>query len=112
MSENPYGYAVQRLTTTIGFLATHPGDARRRIIAAAPVFNVIREEDLPPHLREKWVWIIYEATKFGPIQKSNGETLYSSVENTMNKRKNVTAAKLAKAIYEIYWEISGNCQYD
>jgi hypothetical protein len=112
MSENPYGYAAQRLTTTIACLATHPGDARRRIIAAAPIFNVIKKEDLPPHLREKWVWVIDEATKFGPILKNNGEALYSSVENTMYKRKNSTAAKLAKAIYEIYWEISSNCRYN
>jgi hypothetical protein len=112
MSENPHDYAAQRLTTTVGCLATHPGDARRRIIAAASVFNVLKEDDLPPQLREKWAWIINEATKFGPVLKSNGEILYSPVENTMYRRKNSTAAKLAKAIYEIYWEISDNCRYD
>jgi hypothetical protein len=108
---SPYSYAIEKLTTAVGCLATHPGDARHRIIAASSVFNVVRASDLPPDLREKWLKVIAEATKFGPILKSNGEVFRSPVENTMNRRKNSTASKLAKAIYEIYWDISCNQRY-
>jgi len=111
MEGNPYSYAVEKLTTAVGCLATHPGDARHRIIAASSVFDVVRASDLPPHLREKWCGVLTEATKSGPILKGNGEVFRSSVENTMYRRKNSTASKLAKAIYEIYWDISRNQRY-
>lgn len=33
---NPYRHATQTLTATLETLATHPGDARNRLLAAYP----------------------------------------------------------------------------
>jgi hypothetical protein len=111
LTHNRYNYAVEKLTTALGCLATHPGDARERLLSAYVVFHTLRDEDFPSDQRDKWKWVIKELTKFGPSLDYKGRVQTGSVEHTMSRIKKRTAAKIAKAIYELYWVVSENKQY-
>ena len=111
MSNNPYDYTVEKLTTAISILVSHPGDARKRLSDAFSAFHVLQERDFPPELQEKWAWVIKEMTKYGPLVDHKGEPWRGSVENTMSRIQNRTASKIIKVIYELYWAVSENEQY-
>ena len=111
VEHNPYYYTVEKLTSAIECLATHPGDARERVAAAFLSFHTLREEDFPPQCRKDWKWVINELTRFGPLLDHKGEVSRGSVENTVRRARNSTASKIAKKIYELYWVVSENQQY-
>jgi hypothetical protein len=82
------------------------------MVSAFEVLRSLREEDFPKNLREKWKWIVAETTKNGSgVNKYTGEVLQNSAENTMRNRKNSTASKIAKAVYDLYWAVSENTRY-
>ena len=107
-----YIYAIERLTTALECLATHPGDVRERLSAAYLSFHTLREDDFPPEHQEKWRWVKREMTKFGPMLGPNGEVWRGSVENTMKRVRNGTASKIAKAVYALYWAVTSNRMYE
>lgn len=111
MHNNQYGYAVEKLTSAIAVLISHPGDARARLYSAFLTFHTLQERDFPPHLVKKWQWIIKELTKFGPLVDLNGKVWRGSVEHTMSRIRNSTASKIIKMINELYWELSENVPY-
>lgn len=106
-----YGYAVEKLTTTIRYLATGPGDARQRLARAFLIFHTLGEEDFPPEARARWNWVKQQLTKFGPLMHPDGTVWRGSVEHTMSRIRKKTGAKIAEAIYDLYWEVSGNREY-
>jgi hypothetical protein len=108
---NKCDHAVEKLTDTLKCLATHPGDARERIVAAYCSFGHLRAEEFPEECRKDWNWIKEEITKFGPFTDSRGKVWRSSVENTMKTVRKATASKVAKKLYELYWVVSANRQY-
>jgi hypothetical protein len=108
---NKYDHAVEKLTDTLKCLATHPGDARERIVAAYFSFGHLRAEEFPEECRKDWNWIKEEIIKFGPFTDSQGKVWRSSVENTMKTVRKATASKVAKKLYELYWVVSANRQY-
>jgi len=108
---NKYDHAVEKLTDTLKCLATHPGDARERIVAAYNSFGHLRAEEFPEECRGDWDWIRKEITISGPFTDSQGKVWRSSVENTMKTVRKVTASKVAKKLYELYWVVSANRQY-
>ena len=109
--QNPYSYAVEKLTNALECLATHPGDVRKRLESAYHSFYVLSADNFPPDCREEWSAIINELTKYGPTYKPNGELWFGSIHNTMLQIHNSTASKIAKRIYDIYWRVSKNQQY-
>ncbi len=109
--DNKYDHAVEKLTDTLRCLATHPGDARERIVTAYISFGHLRAEEFPEECRKDWNWIKEEITKIGPFTDSQGKVWRSSVENTMKTARKATASKVAKKLYELYWIVSANRQY-
>ena len=111
MDRNRYSYTVEKLTNTIETIATHPGDARQRIAAAYLEFHTLQADDFPEQFRADWEWVIREITKFGPSPDHGIGHWRGSVENTMSRVRNSTAAKVATKLYELYWVVSENKQY-
>ena len=112
MNQRQHSYVLEKLTNTVDLLATHPGDARARLKDAYLSFHTLTPDDFPPEHQAKWAWIMSEMVKFGPIiSEYNGEVWRGAVENTMRRIRNSTAAKIAKAIYELYWALSSNQRY-
>lgn len=111
VQRNPYHYTVEKLTTTLECLITHPGDARERLTAAFLALHTLSEKDFPPEHRKKWRWVMKELTKFGPLLDYKGDVWRGSVENTMRRVRKQTASRIIKAIYELYWVVSENEQY-
>jgi len=107
---NKYDHAVEKLTDTLKCLATHPGDARERIVAAYFSFGHLQAEEFPEEYRKDWVWIKKEITKFGPLTDYKGKVWRGSVENTMKTVRRATASKIVKKLYELYWAVSANKQ--
>lgn len=105
-------YIVEKLTNALTCLATHPGDARKRVTAAYNCIQSLQETDFPPDCRKDWNWVLAELTKCGPLRSHSGEVVRGAVENTMLHRRNKTAAKIATKIYSLYWKLSSNIQYD
>lgn len=104
-------YTIEKLTNALKILATHPGDARKRMIVAYLAIRSLNECDFPVIHRAEWNAIIAELTKHPPECDANGNVLRSSVERTMTSRTNRTAAKIAERLYDLYWAISENRQY-
>lgn len=102
MTVNCYGYTVEKLTTALSVLVSHPGDARERLNAAFLGFHALSEKDFPPKLQKKWQWVMMEMTKFGPLLDHNGKVWRGSVESTMRRIKNRTDSNIIKVIYELY----------
>ena len=84
---------------------------RARIRDAHLSFLTLEADDFPEQFRADWEWIISEITKFGPTYDYRGEIRLGSIENTMNRVRNNTAARVAKKLYELYWAVSENKQY-
>ena len=111
MIDNPYTYTVEKLTTALSVIVSHPGDARERLNDAFLCFHTLQERDFPPNLQEKWRQIIKEMTKYGPLLNHKGEAYRGSVENTMHHIRKRTASKIIKEIYKLYWAVSENEEY-
>ena len=111
MKPNPHGYAVEKLMLTLECLATHPGDARQRVLAASFQFLRLREENFPEAHRSEWRWVVKQVTKCGPLLDHKGEPWRGSVENTMRRIRNSTASKIADKLYKLYWVVSENESY-
>lgn len=112
MARKAHPYAVEKLTVALSILATGKGDARQRVGDAYLACHVLQDRDLPKEHRETWQWITAEVTKFGPIYGHDGNVWVSSVENTMRNRKNATASKIAKKLWDLYWALSENTEYE
>ena len=111
MSGNQYRYTVEKLTTALSVLVSHPGDARERLNDAFFNLRMLQSRDFPPHLQNKWKWVMKEMTKFGALRDHEGVVWRESVENTMRRIRKKTASKIIKEIYDLYWEVSENEQY-
>lgn len=104
-------YVIEKLTTALDCLATHPGDARHRLIAAWGSLHKLDVADFPDEYKKDWQWVVGELTKYGPLVRCDGMLIRGTVENTMPRRKNKTASRIATKIYELYWQLSENTQY-
>jgi hypothetical protein len=111
-STQQHTYAIEKLTDAIRCLATHPGDVRSRLIAAHMCLHTLQERDFPQHLHADWKWINRQLTRRDPVLDYKGDVLVGSVETTMRSIQNRTGAKIAKKLYELYWAISSNTQYE
>jgi hypothetical protein len=105
-------YTVEKMTNALACLATHPGDARKRVTSAYHCIHTLDETDFPPECQKDWNWVLAELTKCGPLRSHSGEIIRGAVENTMLNRRNKTASEIAMKIYELYWQISKNVNYD
>ena len=104
-------YAAKKLTEVLESIATHEGDARKRVEVAFLYLIHLNETDFPKDMKADWDWIWKEATKYGPLHDHHGNVWRGSVENTMRRIKNSTASKILKKIYELYWGVTKNRPY-
>lgn len=104
---NRYPYATEILSKTVLILATHQGDARQRLAVAFGEFFPLCEEHFPPKYRPDWKWITEAITKFGPAYDYKGDVQKESVEHTMSRVKNSTAAKVAGRIFYLHCKAQG-----
>jgi hypothetical protein len=105
------GYAAKKLTEVLESIATHEGDARKRVKIAFMYLNHLKETDFPDDLKAGWNWIWKESTKYGPLHDHHGNVRRGSIENTMRRVKNSTASKILKKIYSLYWGVTQNRAY-
>ena len=106
-----HSYTVEKLTNALACLVTHPGDARKRVTSAYHCIQTLNETDFPQECWNDWNWRLAELTKFGPLISPDGAVIRDSVENTMLRRTNKTASKIATRFYKLYWQITENTQY-
>jgi hypothetical protein len=103
---------IEKLATALHILVTGRGDARERVEDAVFACHTLRVRDFPEKLQKHWRWIEHETTKFGPYRDKSGQILTGSVRNTISKRKNSTASKIAKRFWDLYWAMSDNVPCD
>lgn len=111
MEPRSRSYTIEKLTTAVDCLVTHPGDVRERLACAFLSFHTLTENDFSPELRSDWRWVMNQLTRYGPLLNHNGEAWMGSVENTMRRVRRSTGVKIAKRIYQLYWDVSENKQY-
>ncbi len=112
VQQNQHTYAVEKLADALRCLATLPGDVRERLVVAHQCFHTLQERDFPLHLHKDWRWVNQQLTRYGPVLDYKGEVREGSVQHTMRRIRNSTGSKIAKKIYEIYWAVSENNQYE
>src|SRR5262245_57835405 len=105
-------HVIEKLTNALRILATGKGDARQRVADAFAACAFLTVEDFPVELQQRWRWIEQEATKFGRYRSRPPRVPISTVESTMPERKNATAAKIAKGMLDLYWDVSENQPYE
>ena len=106
MKFKQHDYIVEKLTTALRVLATHPGDVRKRLIRAHASFRTLQAKDFPESLQPDWIWIMQELTKSGKVISCEGEIIKDSVENTMSRIRNKTRTAIATRIYNIYRSVT------
>jgi hypothetical protein len=67
--------------------------------------SAVVEADIPPELRPEWEWIVHETTKKGPAIGRDGTVYQGAVQNTMFRIRKATGVKIAKRIWNFYWEM-------
>jgi hypothetical protein len=97
-----YSYAREKLAGAISTLATHPEDARFRVIAAFEGCHTLNEKHFPEELRKQWREIEERVQKRGPVYDQRGEVECGAIENTMKRMQKRTAAEIANKICLIY----------
>ena len=93
-----HDYILEKFTEALYDLATGEGDARSRIGSAYYRFWHMKEEEFPDHIRKKRTDIDRLLTRLP------GREGYIIPDN-LAKMKNKTAAKIARLILEIYFEL-------
>jgi hypothetical protein len=83
-------------------LAVGQADVRSRLVTVYLACHTLTPEDFPQEFQKDWQWIVQQLTRYGPILDYNGEVRIGSVEHTMRRIKNKTAAKIARKIYNLY----------
>ena len=91
-------YLLEKFTQALYDLATGEGDARSRVRVAYYRFWHIKVEDFPEKLKEKRLNIDLLLTRL-PGRKGY------LIPDNLARIKNKTAAKVAKIILEIYFEL-------
>ena len=98
-------YALEKLSLAVHYLAVGEDEVRKRLKSAFMEFHPVTKDDLPPHLREDWKWIINQLTRFGPVRHADGTVFVGAVDNTLSKIRKSTGAKIAQKIVTLASEL-------
>lgn len=99
-------YALEKFRQALSRMTIGPGQVRRRLGSAFLIYHVVQQDDLPEHLREDFVWIWEQMTKFGPVRGRNGEVWKGAVDNTMQRIRNSTGVKIAERLQRLERDLS------
>ena len=103
-----YSYASEKFYDVLRVLATGRNDARWRIwYAHWTSFSLLREEHVPPDLRNKWkgIWKILRNYLKGFNRLVPNPGHLSEPPDPFLKMKNSTAEKIANELFEIGLDI-------
>lgn len=81
-------------------LAVSEGDVRDRLRGAYDQIRLLRDDEVPPEIRQEWLCILKDLTKHGPFIQSD-LILKNDLDHTLGRMKNKTARKIAERIYRI-----------
>lgn len=81
-------------------LAVSEGDVRNRLRGAYDQIRLLRDDEVPPEIRQEWLCILEDLTKRGPLIQSD-VVLKNDIDHTLGRMKNKTASKIALRIYRI-----------
>ncbi len=62
---------------------------------------MLREEEVPPEMRQDFAWIMHQLTRRGPEKDSDGTVYKSAVKHTMSRVRNSTGKRIAERIYRL-----------
>lgn len=99
-------YARQKLTDAIEALAVGEEEVRSRLITALNCVAALREEQVPESHRNEYASILRACGKSGPIKDKSGEIVVGAFQHTLGSCRKRTAAKLAKRIFDLHWEVN------
>ena len=94
-------YAIEKFEDIVYVLAIGEGDVRSRLKSAISDLMVLDESHFPSELKKEWNYIYKSLSKSGVVTAYNGEIRTGSYENSLNKMRNSTGAKIADRIYEM-----------
>lgn len=97
-SRNQAEAVVARVYESVKSLCTGQGDVRDRLIIAVQILLPLSPEQFPVSLRNDFLWVLQQATKFEPANQGR----IGTIEATMRKIKNSTGQKIANKIFNIY----------
>lgn len=107
-----YFYTIEKLTNALQSLALGEEDIRYRLVDACIEINTLEENDFPEDLKKKWIDFKNGTTKKGPFFLAiDGRQTKTAEENTLINGRKKTAKVLATKLFELYWEVSENRQY-
>jgi len=109
---NNFNYAREKLSSAVQELAIGSGDVRERLYNAFLAMHTLKEDDFPEEYREDWKWIMEQLTRYEPILDHNGKVFIGSVQNTLQRIKNKTGAKIAKKIFDLESDIDLILKYN
>jgi hypothetical protein len=102
----PSRYPIEKLLGSVEVLATHPGDVRERLLAAfIAELHTLSSDDFPLELQEDFIWISHEINKFGAVVSQDGKIIQGSAENTMKRIRKATGTRIARRIFDLYFNI-------
>lgn len=90
----------EKFRRALYFLAISEGDVRDRLRRAYDQIRLLRDDEVPPEIRQEWLCILKDLTKHGPLIQSN-VNLKDDIDHTLGRMKNKTASKIALRIYRI-----------
>ena len=99
-------YSHQRFRHAVYALAVGPGDVRSRLLSVyVDDLSPISAVDLPPELKDDYVWVLQQLSKFRLSKKEleGGYWRYGHVEHTLRRIRNSTGARIAERICHIDW---------
>ncbi len=102
MSSSSFHYATEKLNEACRGLATGEGDVRSRLVHIFGTLERLRpHDDLPPELAPRLLAILDTMTAEPPLRRPDGTVLRTSVEQSMHRKINRTAARIAKEIVNL-----------
>jgi len=101
-------HVIEKLTSAIEILSTHPDDVRKRIEASYLVFAHLQPQEFPKELQNDFRWILREINRFEPFIDPFGSFSRSRAQETMRRVRKSTGVKIAKKLYRLYSVITTN----
>jgi hypothetical protein len=92
-----WAWQFGKLSSAVGVLISHPGDARERVWASSGYLLQISPDVIPPECREDIAWIHHMLTRY-----PKGEYDDSNLRATYRRTRNVTACKIAARVWHAY----------
>jgi hypothetical protein len=95
-------HAKEKFGAAVQVLATHPGDVKARLLAAAEHLAMVRPTGLPSELRSE-----FESLWSALTARTTDEA--SAVRATLHRMRFSTAAALAERLYSLSCQVDALC---